>query len=95
MMSVVLVCFLQILAAQAPSASVVGRWRSLQTSAGGIGSMLEFRKDGTVASSPGAVVEGSYRIENNELVLPAGTQGGAEQRMRIEWMNRSSASLTS
>lgn len=94
-MTLPLVAFLHVLAAQAPSAGLDGRWRSLETSTGGIGAMFEFRKDGTVAFSPGAVVEMSYRIEGDELVTPPATKSGPEQRQRIEWMGEDKLRLKS
>jgi hypothetical protein len=69
------------------SAALLGRWRSLATSRGGIGSMLEFRAGGVVDFSPGAVVELRYRIEGDQLVLPAATIGGPEQRETVTWLS--------
>jgi hypothetical protein len=43
-------------AQQSAPAGIVGRWRSLGASKGGIGEVWEFRSDGTVDYSPGAVV---------------------------------------
>src|SRR3954454_13693205 len=68
------------------SANLLGRWRAVETSRGGIGTMFEFRKGGVVEYSPGAVVEMSYRVEGNELVLPPGTEKGPEQRQIITWL---------
>ena len=61
------------------SIKLLGRWRSLETSRGGIGSTLAFRKQGIVEYSVGAVVEMPYRVEGDQLVLPPGTEGGPEQ----------------
>jgi hypothetical protein len=74
-----------LIAAEVPS-KLVGRWRSLETSQGGIGAMLEFHADGTVDFSPGAVVETSYRTEGNLLMLPSDTKSGREQKMTIEFV---------
>ena len=65
------------------SESIAGRWRSLETSKGGIGALFEFRDGGVVVFSPGAVVEMPYRVERGELVLPPATHTGPEQRIRI------------
>jgi len=73
-------------AQQPSSAKVVGRWRSLETSKGGIGVMYEFRLDGTVDFSPGAVVEMPWRIESNQLILPPATTGGTEQKLNLKWL---------
>jgi hypothetical protein len=80
-------------AQQSSSASIVGRWRSLETSKGGIGAMFEFRSDGTVDFSPGAIVEMRWRIENNQLVLPPATVGGAEQKYSLQWLSNSKLGL--
>lgn len=69
------------------SVKLLGRWRSVETSRGGIGSMLTFQKEGVVDYSPGAVVEMRYRVEGNELVLPPGTTNGPEQRQTMTWLD--------
>jgi hypothetical protein len=74
-------------AQQSPSTSIVGRWRSLETSKGGIGAVYEFHSDGTVDFSYGAVFEVPWRIEHNELVLPAATVGGEEQKYTLQWLS--------
>ncbi len=74
------------MSAQGTSSDVIGRWRSIETSSGGIGTMLEFRNSGVVAFSPGAVVEAPYRVEGGALVLPADTRGGSEQKQSLEWL---------
>lgn len=80
-------------AQQPPSATIVGRWRSLETSKGGIGAAYEFRSDGTADFSPGAVVEMQWRIENNQLIFPPGTAGGAEQKQSLKWLGDNKLSL--
>lgn len=74
-----------LFAVEVPS-KLVGRWRSLEISHGGIGALLEFHADGSVDFSPGAVVEASYRIEGNQLILPSDTKAGPEQKMTIEFV---------
>ena len=74
-------------AQESSSASIVGRWRPLETSKGGLGAVYEFRSDGTVDFSYGAVVEMPWRIENNQLVLPPATVGGDEQKSTLQWLN--------
>jgi len=74
-----------LVGAEVPS-KLVGRWRSLEMSQGGIGAMLEFHADGTVDFSPGAIVEASYRIEGNQLILASYTKAEPEQRMTIEFV---------
>src|SRR5229473_5716400 len=68
------------------SGQIVGRWRSLETSKGGIGAMYGFHANGVVDFSPGAVVEMPWRIENDQLVLPSATVGGPEQKKSIKWL---------
>jgi hypothetical protein len=82
-------------AQQPASASIVGRWRSLEASKGGIGAILEFRSDGTVDCSPGAVVEMPWRVEKNQLILPAETDGGAERKANLKWVGDNKLSLVS
>ena len=78
-----------------PAQRLLGRWRSLDTSRGGIGSMMSFRKGGVVEYSVGAVVESPYRVERKELVLPSGTEGGPEKRQTITWLNGNKLRLAS
>jgi hypothetical protein len=80
-------------AQQSSSASIVGRWRSLETSKGGLGAVYEFRPDGTVDFSPGAIVEMQWRVENNQLVVPPGTVGGDEQKYTLQWFSDSKLGL--
>ena len=73
-------------AAQQPSSnSIVGRWRSLETTKGGIGQIWEFRSDGTFDFSMGADVKMPWRIENNQLILPPATTDGPEQKCTLKW----------
>jgi hypothetical protein len=73
------------LSADPPPQNLLGRWRSVETSKGGVGSMLTFHANGVVDFSPGAVVEMPYRIEGDELILPPATTTGPEQRQQIEF----------
>jgi len=82
-------------AQKASSASIVGRWRSLEASHGGIGAVYEFRAGGTVDFSPGAIVEMPWRIENSQLVLPSETDGGAERKANVKWTGDNKLSLAS
>jgi hypothetical protein len=74
-------------AQQPSSASILGRWRSLETSKGGIGAVFEFRSDGTADFSPGAVVEMPWRIESGQLILPPETDRGAERKTNLKWLD--------
>jgi hypothetical protein len=81
--------------AQLSAAGIVGRWRSVETSKGGIGVIFEFHSDGTVDFSPGAIVEMQWRIENDQLILPSATEGGAEQKQTMKWLSDNKLSLGS
>jgi hypothetical protein len=73
---ILLLAIVPLFAADDASTKLLGRWRSLETSKGGVGAMFEFRKDGVVDYSPGVVVEMKYRIEGDQLVLPPATVNG-------------------
>lgn len=79
--------------ADAPPQQLFGRWRSTQTSKGGIGWMLVFRADGTFDLSPGAVVEMPYRIASGELVFPPATTNGPEQRLKLQFTGKDQLKL--
>jgi hypothetical protein len=77
--------FAQLAVAGDPAANLLGRWRATETSKGSIGAMYEFRSDGTVDFSPGAVVEMPYRVEDNFLIMEGETQG-SERKTTIEFV---------
>ena len=79
---------LPLLGADVPPQELLGRWRSTQTSKGGIGWMLLFRADGTFVLSPGAVVEMPYRIESGEIVFPPSTTDGPEERLKRQFTGK-------
>jgi hypothetical protein len=68
-----------------PAASLVGRWRSVETSKGGIGAVYQFNVDGTLAFSPGAIVDMHYRVEGDQLILPPATNTGPEMKTTLAW----------
>lgn len=51
--------------------TVVGRWEPVQLSDGGIGSVWDFRDDGTVTSGAVVQVNFSYSLEEGKLVFPS------------------------
>ncbi len=71
--------------ATTPAANLVGRWRSVETSKGGIGAVYQFRGDGTVDFSPGAIVDMPYRVEGDQLILPPDTTTGPEMKTTLTW----------
>jgi TonB family protein len=48
---------------------LVGRWVGLNRSEGGMGSIWEFKSDGTFTMSPAAVVDMRYRLERDTLTM--------------------------
>jgi hypothetical protein len=76
----ILLLFALVLANAQPSANLTGRWRSVETSQGGIGAVYQFHADGTVDFSPGAIVDMPYRVEGGQLILPPGTTTGPETK---------------
>lgn len=75
--------------------TITGRWRSVETSRGGIGAMYEFRADGTFSFSPGAIVDMPYRLEGGEIVFPPATTTGPEQKSKVEWNGRDAFRMNS
>jgi len=67
------------------AANLIGRWRSVETSKGGIGAVYQFHSDGTVDFSPGAIVEIPYRVEGDQLILPPATTTGPEVKSVLSW----------
>ncbi len=58
-----------IASAQVSSLTIVGRWYTVERSRGGIGAILEFRADGSVDFSPGAIVECTYVFSRQKVTL--------------------------
>jgi len=54
--------------AQEATSTLLGKWRSVVISKGGIGAVIDFHSDGTFDYMPGAVLGGRYRIENNRII---------------------------
>ena len=74
----VLVCLLAYGATAQDASQIVGRWRSEQTSHGGIGAMYDFDADGTVRFSPGVIVDLQYSVVGDRLTLST-SDGSAYQ----------------
>lgn len=77
-------CLAWVAVAAGPEEALLGRWRTLNTTKGGIGAMYEFKAGGVVLVRPGAVVPGTWRIEGNEIVLPPTVEGGPELRQTVD-----------
>src|SRR5205814_4781926 len=56
-----------------PEASIVGNWVAVHRSNGGIGSLWEFNKNGTLRMGIGAMVDMPYKQEGDKLILPSVT----------------------
>src|SRR5665213_418354 len=67
------------------AASLLGRWRSVETSKGGIGAVYHVHPDGTVEFSPGAIVDMPYRVEGDQVIFPPGTTNGSETKFTLSW----------
>jgi hypothetical protein len=71
--------------ADTPPRELLGRWRSVETTKGGIGAILVFRAEGTLDLSLGAIVEMPYRIEGGEIIFPPATTDGPAQRTKLDF----------
>lgn len=80
-----LLCVSLSLLAAGSEEALLGRWRTVNTTKGGIGATYEFKPGGVVLVRPGAVVPGTWRIEGNEIVLPSLTEGGPELRQTLDF----------
>jgi hypothetical protein len=49
--------------------SIAGKWRSLETSRGGLGALYEFLPDGNFRYATGAIVTGRYQLEDRKLTI--------------------------
>ncbi len=67
--TIALFCMWGISAAAQDASQLVGRWRSVETSKGGIGAMYDFAANGTVQFSPGAIVPMQYRLDGDRLTF--------------------------
>jgi hypothetical protein len=74
-----------ILVAQSAPPEIVGRWVAQNRSKGGIGSIWEFKGDGTLRMAPGAIVDVPYKLDGDTLILPPATTlpGAKPQVMKI------------
>ena len=83
MMKPLLLLFALVAANAQPAANLAGRWRSVETSQGGIGAVYQFDADGTLDFSPGAIVDMPYRVEGDQLILPPGATNGPETKSKL------------
>jgi len=65
--------------------NLIGRWRSVETSKGGIGAVYQFHAGGTADFSPGAIVEMPYRVEGDQVIFPPATTNGPEIKSTLTW----------
>ena len=76
----------QLLCADPPPKELMGRWRSFGTSSSGLGAMLTFHSNGVVDCIAGAVVDGTYRIEGDEMIVPPSSIKGPEVRQKMVFL---------
>jgi hypothetical protein len=70
---------------------LLGKWRSVTTSKGGIGALLDFRPGGRFDYIPAAIVPGQYSVEEQRLTI---TDSSGEQTvMNIEAISREALRL--
>ena len=77
----------------AASDQIVGRWRTLKTSQGGIGEVYKFLPNGDVVYSPGAIVETTYRVEGDQLWIHGSNAGESEEKLKIKWLGENKLRL--
>ena len=87
------VAFLALGLCQEAAQKLSGNWRSVQTSRGGIGSLLEFREDGGMDYSPGAIVPGRFRLDGKSLILTGDEGDGKQSDLAISIASISVSSL--
>ena len=72
--------------AQNENGTLLGKWRSVEISRGGIGAVVDFHADGTFDYSPGAVLGGRFTAEKGLLVIIF--ENGESDSQPIESMTR-------
>ena len=78
---------------QEAARKLVGNWRSVRTSRGGIGSLLEFRDDGVMDYSPGAIVPGRFRLDGKSLIMTADEGDGKQSELAMSIASITAGSL--
>ena len=63
---------------------LIGHWAPLNTSSSGLGSIWEFKQDGTLIMVFGVVANSPYRLEGDTLTLPGETTFPQPLRVRVE-----------
>ena len=71
-----------------PNQEIVGRWEAVETTRGGLGSRLEFNRDGSITFTFGPLLHGTYKLEGSHLttntVQSDGKQTTAIQEVEIQ-----------
>lgn len=80
--------------AQTPASPLIGRWRSVNVTAEGVGAIYEFNKEGVVAIRTGIISEINYRVEGKELILPAPNPNAPPVRQQISLPDKARMLLT-
>ena len=76
-----------LIAGMAQASPIVGLWDSARTSAGGIGTTLEFRPDGAFIEATTVIVNAYYRVVGDRLLIeaqPISDQPPADAGVSIE-----------
>jgi hypothetical protein len=55
--------------------------------------MWEFHSDGAADFSIGGIMEQPWRIENDQMIFPPDTVGGAELKLTLKWLSPNKLSL--
>ena len=87
----VLLVLLQAASGQQPN--LVGRWRSVETSKGGIGAVYQFYADGALDFSPGAI-RGPASYELGCWLMPDGASQGVLRPFRSRGAIRPTREVT-
>ena len=64
-----------------PASQLFGRWRSAETSQGGLGVVVEFRPGQNYRWSPSPIVSSSYQRSGDQLSLEVSDRGGRTTRI--------------
>lgn len=70
-----------ILGAAEPAPNLLGRWRSQETSRGGLGVVVEFQPGQNYKWSPSAIVSSAYQRNGDQLTLEVADRTGKTSRV--------------
>jgi hypothetical protein len=64
------------------SGGIVGRWEAMETTKG-LGSSLQFNPDGSFTYHVGSLVNGTYKLEGNKLIITASQHAPEKTRTEV------------